>query len=218
MRYATLLVAGLVIAGCDRDSAETRAYELRYVPAEAALNALHGEESGLSRDITVTMKPNSSVITLHGEPDQLERALQLLGDIDRPHPAVRFRFQLVEADGFAPADSAIADVEAVLRDLFRFRGYRVVAEAVAQAEAPGRLRQLIGVHQEAPVFVNVEVMRVISSDSATAVSMIVDLSIGNTSILSTSLTVPGGKTAVIGSAQTMQGGNTLILVVRPEIE
>lgn len=218
MRYTALLLVGLALASCDRDSDDTRSYELRYIPAEAALGALQRPESNLGPDVRVMMKPNSAVVTLYGEAEQLDHAMELLRDIDRPQPVVRIRIQLVEADGFPAADSAIADVEAVLRDIFRFRGYRLAAEAVAHGEAPGHIRQLIGVLDEAPVMVNVDVTRVVAGDSAAAVSMNVDLALGNTSILSTSLTVPAGKTAVVGSARASSERGTLILVVRPEIQ
>ena len=218
MRYGTLVLVGLVLAGCGRGTGEHRTYMLQYVPAEAALNALQRPELGLDADVSVTMKPNSSVISLSGERAQLDRALELLREIDRPQPVVRFRFQLVEADGFTATDSAIADVEAALRDLFRFRGYRLAAQAVAQGEAPGHIRQLIGTYQDLPVFVNVDIRRAVRGEGSATVSLDVDLSYGATSILATSLTVAAGKTAVIGSAQTGAGDNTLILVVRPEIE
>ena len=43
---------------------------------------------------------------------------------------VRFRFHLVQADGFTEQDPEIADVVNELKKLFNFRGYRLVSTPV----------------------------------------------------------------------------------------
>lgn len=217
MRHALLVLALLSLSGCDRETGEVRMYELRYLEPEAALATVRQPENGVPSELRVMISPPSRIIHLEGEPDALDRAVALLRRIDRPR-VVRFRFQLVEADGFNRQDSAIADVEAALRDLFRFRGYRLAAEAVAQGEAPGRIRQQIYTADGEPMIITAEVIRVVADEDVAAVSMNVDLATRAGSILSTSLTVPSGQTAVVGSARASSERGTLILVVRPEIQ
>lgn len=213
MRAMTLLVAVLLLAGCEREQ-DVRTIQLQHMDPEAALDLLgpylgEATAAGSSKEL--------KLLTLRGPAERLDEIEAVLTKYDRP-AVVRFRFQIVEADGFTQTDSAIADVEAALRDLFRFRGYRLAAEAVTQAEAPGFVRQQIILPDGLPVTITVEVKRVLAGDDGAAVTMNVDLAPFGRSILSTGLTVPSGKTAVVGSAQADANKPTMILVVRPEIQ
>ena len=76
-----------------------------------------------------------SVITVRETADNLDRIARALAQFDRPQPGVRLRFKLIEADGVATRDPRIADVEAALRGLFRFRGYRLITDAVVNGIA-----------------------------------------------------------------------------------
>jgi hypothetical protein len=214
MRRLALLLAGLLLAGCNREP-EFRTIELRYMEPESAMKLLGPYLSGVNAASTSSDPP---LITLRGQRAQLDEIAAVLARYDRPQAVVRFRFQIVEADGFASTDSAIADVDAALRDLFRFRGYRLAAEAVTQAEAPGLVRQQVVMPDGTPIQITVEVKRVFAGEAGTAVAMNVDMAPFGRSILSTALTVPSGKTAVVGSARADADRPTLILVVRPEIQ
>jgi hypothetical protein len=55
-----------------------------------------------------------------------------------------FRFQLIQAEDGAPSDPRIAEVEAALRGLLRFTGYRLVAEGIVQVAGGGsRFSQIL---------------------------------------------------------------------------
>lgn len=69
-------------------------------------------------------------VTVRETPDNLDKIARVLAQFDRPTLSVRLHFQIIQADGAARSDPAIAEVEAALRKLFRFRGYRLVGEAV----------------------------------------------------------------------------------------
>lgn len=217
MRYAFLILAALPLAGCDQDDGDRRDYELRYLSADAAATALQQPDNHVRQDLRVTYAPGSPVITLHGQPEVLDHAMELLRHIDRVQ-MVRLRFQLIEADGFTDSDSSIADVEAALREMFRFRGYRLAAQSVVQGEAPGHIRQQVVLPDGTPVTISADLARIVSDEEGAAVSLGINVSLPAGSILSTSLTVPGGRTAVVGSAQASSASGTLILVVRPEID
>jgi hypothetical protein len=53
------------------------------------------------------------------------------------------RFALIEAMNSAHRDPAIAEVDTVLRDLFRFAGYRLLAQAAVSASPGARTSQLL---------------------------------------------------------------------------
>jgi hypothetical protein len=127
------------------------------------------------------------------------------------------RFQIIEADGFTATDPAIADVQKVLSELFRFRGYRLAAEAVIRASG-GFSQQVAAVNGQ---------VYTISGDGAgfvgeghrAAGQFYIDgltLWTDETSVvLQTSLTMPVGQTVVVGSAKPSGEAPTLILVVKP---
>lgn len=216
MRLPLMLLTCLAFTACS--DVESRTVEPRYLKPEALLAMLRQPENDIGQSVTLMMASGSPVITVEGKTDEVASVLALIRRYDRPAPVVRFRFQLVEADGFSTRDPAIADVEAALREVFRFRGYRLVAESVAQGEAPGFIRQQIATLDGEPVRIIANLTRVVTDGDAPAVSFEVDLALGSGSLLTTTVTLPIGKTAVVGSAQARADGNTLILVVRPEIQ
>lgn len=130
------------------------------------------------------------------------------------------RFQIIEADGFTETDPAIADVRDVLADLFRFRGYRLAAEAVIRVGG-GEFSQDVASAEGAVFHLNGEHVALIQGDGPEAGNVaITGLSLwrgSNQRILETSLTVPVGQTVVVGSARPDNQGPTLILVVRTQL-
>src|SRR5215211_109995 len=72
-----------------------------------------------------------AALTMTASRAKLDQIEELLRRYDVASPTVRLRFQIIEADGFSTNDSSIAEVEAALRELFRFQGYRLVADALA---------------------------------------------------------------------------------------
>ena len=136
----------------------------------------------------------------------------MLARYDHPRPLVRLTFHLIQADGAAHADPAIADVEPTLRKLFRFQGYRLVEEGVFSGGEGGEVSQALGAYSVAA-----EIRRV--SGTGNGDSSAVELSIhlnGRALRFSTQVGVPAGKTAVLGNVGEDPRG-TLILTVRPEL-
>lgn len=217
MKTHHVLLCLLLLAGCkgERDG-QVRNIRLTYLRPEEAARLVAPQ---LSDNMSISMSRDSDAIPglRVGGPDaEVDRIAALIRRLDKP-ANVQLRFQLIEADGFTNADSAIADVQAALRDVFRFRGYRLVGESLVQGQAPGRVAQQILGPDGAPFQIEAMLDRVLQDDSARAVSMQVELR-GRDALLATSLTVPSGKTVVVGTARARRDGNTLILVVRPRIE
>jgi hypothetical protein len=155
---------------------------------------------------------------VRGPTGQVDQIADLVRRFDKPEPNVQLRFQVIEADGFTNTDPAIADVDAVLRDLFKFRGYRLVGESLVQSQAPGdAMQRMVGV-DGTRFEIRAQLARVLQHDTARAVTLQVQLTEEGAPLLGTNLTVPSGQTVVVGTARTRREGNTLILVVRPRIE
>lgn len=136
--------------------------------------------------------------------------------------SVLLRFQIIHADGFTETDPAIADVSEALRELFRFRGYRLAAESVVRVTAGAEFRQttadadgveymiegnagMRGDNRSDSVRLSVQLWRTVPGPAGSSAQMI-----------QTMLTVPVGQTVVVGSARTSPDVPTVILVVRPE--
>src|SRR5687767_6596402 len=114
-----ILLSCATIGGCAAASneEETRTITLAHLKPEQA-QLLIEPYLGEAR-IRATEKPVAVTITASGA--KLDQIEELLRRYDVPSPAVRLRFQIIEADGFTTNDSAIAEVETALRELFRFR-------------------------------------------------------------------------------------------------
>lgn len=216
MRTGHLLLGILLAAACGRgDEAEFQTIPLQHLSTEEALGLVTPH---LSEEIAISAsRAGPSTLAIRGPELKVNQLADLIRRFDRPVPNVELRFQIIEADGFTGTDPAIGDVEAALRDVFRFRGYRLVGESLVQGQAPGRVVQQIDAAAGEPFRIQAVLERVLQSDSARAVSMQLELQ-GEGALLATSLTVPSGKTVVVGTARARRGGNTLILVVRPRIE
>ncbi|MXX54317.1 MAG: hypothetical protein F4Z44_00815 [Gemmatimonadetes bacterium] len=150
---------------------------------------------------------------------------------------VRFRFYLVQADGFTEQDPEIADVVNELRKLFTFRGYRLVATPVVNTvlewsvsgrwEGFGTQRIVVG-DSETPWELSVDVRSAPSSPTIrveVTLTSIVPWSIRENArrdpvevYLEASVTIRDGQTVVLGSTRTSAEEPVLILVLTPEFD
>ena len=164
-----------------------------------------------------------------------------------PQPTqVLLRFQLIEATNYAaPRDPAIAEVDSVLRDLFRYNGYKLLSQAVISTPVPPQrsvgtgsstnhstqlLSGLSGRTCEIVVQVTHQWGPAPGSETMTAHVTLADVSPpdtlgvgvargsrGGRTLLSTAVTIAPGRTVVIGSTQPAGPGSALILAVRPTL-
>jgi len=134
--------------------------------------------------------------------------------------SVTLRFQIIEADGFTETDPAIADVREALRELFRFRGYRLATETMIRVH-DGRFSQHFPTAGEVQYSIAAQHVALAGEAVGAQNVQIRELSLyagGDDQILATSLTVPVGQTVVVGATR-MRKANApvLILVVRPDL-
>lgn len=169
-------------------------------------------------DAPGSVSHSGSMLTVRETRDNLEKIRRVLQKIDRARPMVRLHFQLIEADGAGPVDPAIAEVEAELRKLFRYEGYRLLHQAVVGGTEGSRIEQVVGPHDEANA--GYILIATIGAVRATDDSGTVQLEVGVRNpyggALMTTVNARAGQTLVVGNAQIIHGGGTLILTVRPE--
>lgn len=215
MRTLIVATAIVLVGGCD-SGPQTRTFPLAYMEPDVAFEMIEPYVPGGAENIRMTERPAALTITA---PDvRLEQIAQVLDTYDRGRPDVQMRFQIIEADGFSEIDPAIADVQSALQDLFRFSGYRLLAEGVARAQAPGYVEQQLAAGDR-QFSISARLDRVIGSGAERAVDLNITLrEMAEGGLISTVMTVPSGQTVVVGSARARSDGNTLILVVRPEIQ
>lgn len=206
-----LLAAALAFACDSGPMLETRTFEVQHVnPGEAlAMIAPYVYEERERAPGEATAFRGG--ITVRESPENLDRIAAVIERYDRAKPGVRLHFQLIEADGFEGSDPRIADIRAALDQLFRFDGYRLVAETqIAAMEGTGSTQIFEAGERELYLRAGVDEVR----GSETSGSVVVSVDLGGGVPIQTSLAVPVGQTVVLGSSRVR--GTTLILTVRPE--
>ena len=152
---------------------------------------------------------------------------------------VRFRFYLVQADGFTEQDPEIADVVNELEKLFNFQGYRLLTTPVLNIVLENRtgLRRWDGHGTQRIVAGDSEVPWELSVDvrAARPASPTIRVEVSLTSIvpwnirenarrdpvevyLEAAVTIRDGQTVVLGSTRTSAEEPVLILVLTPEFD
>jgi type II secretory pathway component GspD/PulD (secretin) len=206
----------LALTACTaRPKLETETFQLHSLGASQAQKLAEPYVSGSGG--LVTASGNPPVMTVRGTAASLGAIKEMLARYDHPLATVLLRYQIIEADGFAQQDSSIADVVTELRRLFRFRGYRLVADAVIRGTEYSNVEQQVAAPDQR-YDIATSILSV-SSDSAGAVATVsTDLRSTSGRLLSSSVTVADGQTVVLGSARPDPRGGALILVLRPTIE
>ncbi len=226
MKIAALVTAfvGALFVGCEGDSLEVRTFTLERLQAEEAFGLV---DPYVYRDRETnpgTMSMSEGLITVRELPENLDRIAEVLEEFDRPRAAVRLHFQLIQANGFSDPDESIQAVEAELRKLLRYDGYRLVGETVLQVvEGGGGQQGLQGIledasPEESQFSLNAYVGMVSTGDEASTVVLEVGLEHLNRNILNTSVNAASGQSLVLGTTSPLTGGGALILVVTPTIE
>lgn len=137
---------------------------------------------------------------------------------------VRLVFQLVEANGFQEQAPEIADVVSELRELFRFRGYRLAATGLLNVIPDGfaGTRLTGGPQGGYQVEVNVDPVWVeAEGDNPRRSSDRVRIQVSlhhetQGPAMEVTVNVRDGQTLVLGSTRTVEG-EALILIMRTEL-
>ena len=152
---------------------------------------------------------------------------------------VLLTFHLVEADGFADEDPEISDVVSELRQLFNFRGYRLLSTSVFNVGLIGNSiastvtsgtgsQRIFPRDSETPLTILAVVSsrrstgavraRVTLTDATGQPRVIIAESTEPFPLLEASVTLRDGQSVVLGSARRAPDEPVLILVVTPRID
>ncbi len=194
---------------------------LMYLTGPEAVDLL---TSKASRDLAISIPPvvegwDAHRVFISGTARVRKEAAELLAKEDVPKPPVVLKFQIIEANGFTQSDTSIARIESVLRGLFRFRGYRLVAEAYLRTKEESTASQLIIGADDVQYGINVNVHKVMRREGKASAEVTTELWAQAPSLIALSNTanMPDGQTIVLGTARPRGARGALILVVTPEI-
>ncbi|PYP45395.1 MAG: hypothetical protein DMD50_11495 [Gemmatimonadetes bacterium] len=218
-RTSCAIAVAALLAGCSPrgPNLDTRTFALKYLRGSDAVSIVVPYIYTDRPNAKGVFSVSDNAITVRETPDNLDKIARVLAEYDRPRPFVRLTFHLIEADGATTTDPAIRDVEAALRHLFRFQGYRLVAEGVVSATEKGEVTQMLATTPE-HYLLSASVQRIAGSADSATVELNVRLELlDHASRFNTTMTIPASKTAVLGNVQARPNGRTLILTVRPEL-
>ncbi len=224
MRRLPLLVLALLpLAACQRPpELTTRTFPLHRLSAPRALALVQPYVYPDRKNAPGMVTAAEGMLTVRELPENVNRINDVLAQYDAPPTSVLLHFQLLQADGAAPVDSAIAPLEAELRRVFRFGGYRLASNAVVRT-TPGDdfAQHLPGVPYELEGRVQ-DFERVAGGDVGTIMVVLREETTRQT-VLMTTVTARAGQTIVLGTSRPLgppragaAGEGALILALTPE--
>jgi hypothetical protein len=192
---AAFALAALALGACDsRRGMVVRTYELHRLTLDEAETLItpYVNEGGY-------ISGKNRLMTVRERPERLDSIAAILRRYDGAPVQLTLRFQVIEAGDFAGGDSSIARVEAPLREMFRYRGYRLIHDL--------RLHTMEGAgfsQEEAQLRVQgtVREARLTGPDPHVTLEVSVGTERGN---ISTGVSGAPGKTMVIGTQQQSGG-------------
>lgn len=217
---ATLLAIGLT--ACGRSEAlETRTFDVRHLEPEIAYEIVQpyvfadrSQSPG-----AISLSREGRTLTIREQSDNLNRIERVLEERDHPVPSVTLHFQIIEAGSEETTlDPSIAEVEAAIREVFRFRGYRLLGETVVRASDRSEFSQLIASPAAHAVRGKVWAIQVRDDGELSARLSLNFWTDPKTMAFETTVNLVGGRTLVLGTAGGSGEDEVLILVVRPVFE
>lgn len=226
----TSVLLGVVLAACGRaPNLETRSFRLQSLDDRVALSVIEPYVYSDRPNAAGTATATQGVLTVRETSDNLDQIARVLEEFDRPRQSVTLHFQVILANGAGSADPAIAEVEEELRRLFRFAGYRLVAQGSVTGLEQSQVNQKMftqnpdrqpRVPPRGGMFmwydVGAYIGKVIGGGESGMVELQVQLD-GNDRVLFNASVVLGiGNTIVLGTLQ-LPDNQALILTLRAEL-
>ena len=210
-----IAATAVLSTACRGPDLQVRTFEVQHIAASEAAGLVdpyvYGDRPGAPGMISVI----EGAITVRETEDNLEQISRVLAQFDEPRPEVRLHFQLVEADGFTGADPAIATVEAELRKIFQFRGYRLAGETAVAVTDGARLSQHLRA-ADGTYTITAEADRATGQGVRLHEVTLWSPAPRSEPILMTTVNVRPGQTLVLGSSPKDGSSATLLLTVRAE--
>lgn len=208
-----------LVAACSSSTPrlETRTFALHYLQSEEVGQLLRPYVDYTRPGAKGDMSVGNNTLTVRETADNLDRIGRVLAQFDRPQPSVQLHFKIIRADGEARADSSIRDVETVLKSLFRFRGYSLVADGMVTGASQSRTVQTLA-GTGGPYRLQAVIAQVSGAGDSAIVHLSVELQFpGPGGAFSTTVGIPVGRTAVLGNVTGSTTSSALILTVRPDL-
>lgn len=209
----------MVLGACSRTpELDTRTFPLTYMDRYEAEQLIGPYVYGDRPEAPGAVSVATGAITVRETPDNLDKIQRVLAQYDVPMPGIQLHFQLIQADGPMPTDPGIAPVEAELRKLFQFEGYRLAGQAVVYALDGSEISQTLsgakmppGVTE--PYLVEARVRR--GPENGLRLE---EVSLYSTAgrKLRTTVNVRPGQTLVLGSSSMEGASGTFFLTVTAE--
>ena len=200
---------------------ETRTFTLEGVSPLEAANVI---DAYVYRDRPVNpgmISADRNMLSVRETADNLDRIGRVIDELNAgagTPPETTLHFQLVEADGASESDPRIADVEAQLRKVLRFDGYRLLGEAFVTTQGgsidqpirtpDGRSYRIQGSFGEGYEVTgdNINVVdsnRELSLTFSTGETVLLDhgSASGKSVLLRSTVNIRDGQTIVLGSAR-----------------
>ena len=224
-------VLAILLAACGSGVAlETRTFRLQSLDDQVALAVIDPYVYGDRPNAPGAATAAQGVLTVRETSDNLDRIARVLEEFDSPRQSVTLYFQIILANGRTTSDSAIAEVVAELRSLFRFQGYQLIAEGSIAGLERTHVEQLmydqrLVADQPLPSDVmyrgyraGADIGTVSGTGDATQIEFAVNLysSSDDSPLFAASVVLGVGNTVVLGTLQ-LPGNQALILTVRAEL-
>jgi hypothetical protein len=217
----------------NRDTLVVRSFALRYLSSAEAAKLVGPYVFRSAQSAVFDGGSRANAITVRERPEVLAVIDSVLREFDRPPNSLVLRFQLLSSSDTPTTDPGIRDVDQALRGLFRFPGYRVVAEGttiVGDSEeftvtmsgesdryiatgSIGRVTSGTAPNVKLTVDLKAAPRNRVPVDSTGGAGMLFDLMMGS-QVVASGVTMPVGEAVVLGSGSITEQKGTLILVVR----
>lgn len=203
----------LLVAACQRaPRLETRTFAVQNLAPHQVEALIAPYVYGDRPDAPGTLSTTDNALTVRETPDNLDKIQRVLAEFDKVRPDVRLRFQVIEADGFEGTDPEIADVEAELRKLFQFKGYKLAAQAALTATDGSDIRQRLSGGEG-----RYRVDGHVAWQSGGGTEVEIRLWHGNGDVLlETRVNIRAGQTLVLGSSPKSGSTATLLLTLHAD--
>ena len=219
MRYYLTAFVTLAAAttGCmGGTSLDTRTFELQHLDEDRAARIIAPYVYEDRPEGAGMIAYADGKLSVRETPDNLDKIARVLEEYDREPPSVRLTFQVIEANGNSESDPAIADIERELRQLFRFEGYTLLAQALLGGTESSSLHQQFGPPGRSfEVFVTIVNVR--GSPDSGSVRLHISFEAFRGGGMETTVNARVGQTVVLGNVQAEEGQGTLIIAVKPEL-
>ena len=211
------MLGAVLYMGCDNSGAaglDVQTFQLEYIEPAAASRIIDpyvfADRGGM-----VSIEQETGLITVRETPEMLSRIEEVLLKYDQPEPSVRLHFRIIQANGGGQTPPELAEIaEALPTDVFRFKNYSLVAEAVVTGIEYSEISQRVG----SKYLIDGMIGEVRASEDGGTVRLQVGLNtVDFGHAFQTAVNARVGQLLILGTAQPDPRAGALILAVRAEM-